>query len=835
LFRFFAGPIARAKYNQSVSPSMPGICDRFMIKHLLIAVQFCLYAFAVNSACAQAPAFNGAEGFGGTFAGTLPSAGWFSNATVYHVTNLNDSGPGSFRNAFVENSSNKIIVFDVGGTIQLSSRLDIKNLSNYYIAGQTAPAPVTVYGDMVQLTHSSGKENRNVVLRYLSFRKGTGPNEDSITFAGSGLGTNLILDHVSASWSEDEVMSITNNNTNVTVQYSMIHDALTSDHAYGSLLRARIDSNVSMHHNLYANNKSRQARFGSYDAKQLTADFRNNVIYNWSDRASYAGGSSEAEQEYADINYVANYLIAGPGTASNASRAFHVDKNIDARVYQSGNFIDSDRGVNPGGVPNGSNTGWGMFVVSSPITDQSLTQMPLPFATPPVTTQAAIDAYGQVIDHVGNFWWSRDAIDSRVINNVRTNTGPQIGAAAPIASELNALLSTPVTTRQAGWDTDNDGMPDVWEAAHGLNPNSSLDFKLDFDNDGYVNLQEYVDEIGAFPAPAPIVFGGGTNNRYAQITNWRTNDGGITAGSHWQPTRFDEAQINSGTVVVDAVGQHAGLLNINAGAGGSATLEIESGWLHVEDAVVIGENPAATSVLNLRGGLLRAPILRRGAGGAFNFTGGILHANDIEFSLENQGGTLALGESIGQTRVMGDLALTAGTLEIELAPNGVSDLLVVDGAAILGGHLQLDPIAGFTPSLGDSWQIATADSISGSFNSVTAGYSLQQQGDSLRVFFGPAPAPVLAGDYNDDGSVDAADYVVWRARHGTTNALPNETESPNSIDGADYNAWRTNFGASRPGAARISVASVPEPGCLSMAAMLVVLLQLARQRSVPAA
>ena len=134
-----------------------------------------LLSLVVHPALAQIPSFSGAEGYGGTFSGSAPAGGWFSNATVYHVTNLNDSGAGSLRGAFVENSANKIIVFDVAGTIQLTSgSLDIKNLSNYYIAGQTAPGPVTIYGDTTQITHSSDKNNTNVILRYLSFRKGNG-------------------------------------------------------------------------------------------------------------------------------------------------------------------------------------------------------------------------------------------------------------------------------------------------------------------------------------------------------------------------------------------------------------------------------------------------------------------------------------------------------------------------------------------------------------------------------------------------------------------------------------------------------------------------------------
>jgi pectate lyase len=296
--------------------------------------------FLCSTAFAQLPFFPGAEGFGGTWSGTAPAAGWLSNATIYRVTNLNDSGAGSFRGAFQENSTNKIIVFDVAGTINIGAKIDIKNLSNYYIAGQTAPGPVTITGNMTQLTHSGGKENRNVVLRYMSFRKGTSGEDDAITFAGGGLGTNLILDHVSASWSTDENISVANNNTNITVQYSTIHDALESSHAYASLIRPKIDSDVTFHHNLYANNASRQARFGTYDEKKLTADFRNNVIYNFRDRASYAGGSSDAEQEFADINYVGNYVVAGPGTGSvpakfsGADYAFRVDQNIDARAYQ---------------------------------------------------------------------------------------------------------------------------------------------------------------------------------------------------------------------------------------------------------------------------------------------------------------------------------------------------------------------------------------------------------------------------------------------------------------------------------------------------------------------
>jgi hypothetical protein len=447
-------------------------------------------AVSVGAVPASAqPVFPGAEGYGGTFAGTRPAAGWFSTAAVYRVTTTADTinpatgkpAIGTLRGAFYDytsptspkqQASNRIVVFDVGGVFQLTQgTLDIKTVNNIYVAGQTAPSPVVVYGNTTQITKSSNTMTSNAALRYMTFRRGsaTSGNTDSITFAGgSGAGdtiaTNMILDHVTAAWGTDENLSVANNNSNVTVQYSLIADALRTDHAYGSLIRPQVDSSVSFHHNLYANNASRQARFGTYNAMKVTADFRNNVVYNWRDRASYTGGSSDPEQEFSDINYVGNYLVAGPNSTANLNTMLGIDKNVDTRVFQSGNFIDSDKLLNPGGVPNGTLRGWTAVSLGT-VTDQTLTQMASEFATSPVTTQTAAAAYTQVVNHVGNYWWNRDAIDARVLNNVATNTGPVdgVGATGPNAAELAAMLATPTTSRPAGFDTDGDGMPDAWE------------------------------------------------------------------------------------------------------------------------------------------------------------------------------------------------------------------------------------------------------------------------------------------------------------------------------------------------------------------------------------
>ena len=293
-------------------------------------------------------------------------------------------------------------------------------------------------------------------------------------------------------------------------------------------------------------------------------------------------------------------------------------------------------------------------------------------------------------------------------------------------------------------------------------------------------MQEYLDEVGAFPAPSVLKYVGaasGPTARFALITNWKTNDlietvpspdpPIVHAGTNWQPSRFDQVQINGGTVAVDAVGQHAGVLRIAANSGNNATLNVTSGWLKVKDDIIIAGS-GATAALNLSGGTLRTTTLSKGSGGSFSFTGGKLSADTVNFSLTNNGGTLAPGDSIGatetnsaapnigQTHVVGDLSLNSGTLQIELSSLASFDKLLVDGVATLGGNLAVSTLGGFVPANGNSWQIITAGGISLNFGSVTAGYTVQQQGNNLMLFFGN---PTLAGDYNGDSIVNAGDYL----------------------------------------------------------------------------
>jgi hypothetical protein len=269
------------------------------------------------------------------------------------------------------------------------------------------------------------------------------------------------------------VAGSTNHATNVTVQYSTMSEALTNGHQYGSLIRMNQNASVTYSHNLYSNNASRNPRPGSYDSTTLNFEFNNNVVYNWTDRAGYSGGSSEGLTEFVNMNYLGNYLIAGPSTVGNARRsiAFTRDASnspIAITTYQSGNKIDSTAGATRDGV----DSGWGMFANSdgtttTPYPDSA--KAASPFAYPMTNPDSADTAYGKVISSVGAFPYARTATDQRLINQVLTYTGTA-ALLAPNATEWNDILNAPMTTRPAGWDTDRDGMPDTWEIARGFNP-----------------------------------------------------------------------------------------------------------------------------------------------------------------------------------------------------------------------------------------------------------------------------------------------------------------------------------------------------------------------------
>lgn len=405
------------------------------------------------------PAFPGAEGYGANSAGGR-------GGSVYYVTTLNDSGPGSLRTGV--SVGNRTILFKVSGTIELLTDLKI-NKPYITIAGQTAP------GDGIALKRrlTSVQNTHDVIVRYLRFRPGDAdcPNFQDDSFHVVN-GTNVIVDHVSTSWSIDELCSVTWS-TNVTVQWSMITESLKNSchvkraHGYGSLLRYG-NGGVSFHHDLYEHNDSRNPRLGD----SLKLDFVNNVIYNWGGRAGYSGAdSADNPAGYTNqMNYVNNYLIAGPSTTT-PTVAF-LGGAANTVIYQSGNYIDSNRN----GLLDGSNTGWNMF--RSPYTP-SASRFPLPSAG----TDTAAIAYQRVLAFVGASL-ARDAVDTRLIDDVRNQTGAIIDSESQVGGWPTLSSTTPPA------DSDNDGLPDFWEVNLGMNP--AVPNNNHVNADGYTDLEHYL-------------------------------------------------------------------------------------------------------------------------------------------------------------------------------------------------------------------------------------------------------------------------------------------------------------------------------------------------------
>ena len=433
---------------------------------------------------AAPPAFPGAEGFGASATGGR-------GKDVYFVTNLDDSGPGSLRDAL--SKGDRTVIFRVSGTIDLKSRLDLRQ-SNVTIAGQTAPGDgICLRGRELMIVNAN-----NVIVRFLRFRPGDEQKaeHDALSIRGS---QNVIIDHCSLSWSTDSLNDVTHESGNVTVQWCILSEPLNESvhvkgaHGYGTGWDGRIikdeDGTVrggggSYHHNLIAHCASRAPRIGYYKLGRGLIDCRNNVIYN--SGSSYGG-------ETDDFNYVGNYYRPGPAGRRKPGELFTIWAD-DARMYVAGNVFEGHdavtknnalgvhyrQGTDRDGTPRGMPTAEKCLVAKA-------------FEVAPVHTHNAEEAYQLVLERAGATRPARDTIDQRIVDEVRTRSGKLINTPADVGG-WPELKSAPPPV-----DSDNDGMPDAWESAHGLNPNDPSDGRNPAGDDGYTNLEIYLNELAARP------------------------------------------------------------------------------------------------------------------------------------------------------------------------------------------------------------------------------------------------------------------------------------------------------------------------------------------------
>ncbi|HTY86453.1 MAG TPA: autotransporter-associated beta strand repeat-containing protein [Candidatus Acidoferrum sp.] len=432
-------------------------------------ITYSVVPFAAGFAClaglcgtgfAQLPAFPGAQGFGRFATGGR-------GGTVYHVTNLNDSGPGSFRDAV--SGANRTVIFDVGGLIRITNRISVAQ--NVTIAGQTAPGDgLTVYGNGISFSGA-----HNAIVRFIRFRQGMNGSggTDAVTMTGNS--HDMIFDHLSVSWGLDETFSISSDSapypTNITIQSMIIAQGLQT-HSAGGLIQT--PGGVSILRSLYIENDTRNPKF------KFNSEYVNNVVYGW-ETAAYIMGGDSAGDSYANAfnNYFINGANGGGAAFSGGNENFH--------IFATNNWQDA----NQDGVLNGSEI---PFANYGPMDLQS-TPWPYPItnALPPLT------ALKLVISDAGDSW-RRDAVDRQLMTDL-TSWGT---LGQTIHTEFDAPMSGPGTIRNGTpyTDTDQDGMPDFWEAALGMNPNAANNNVTNAS--GYTQLEEYLNWLAEPHGIAPV-------------------------------------------------------------------------------------------------------------------------------------------------------------------------------------------------------------------------------------------------------------------------------------------------------------------------------------------
>ena len=457
-----------------------------------------LVAFVSFSSASVAAtiAFPTAEGYGRFAQGGR-------GGRVLHVTNLNDAGPGSLRDA-VEQSGPRTVVFDVSGLITLESRLIIrKTNSDLTIAGQTAPGK----GICIRKYNMGMLGATNVIARYLRVRPG---NLSGMTLDGMGMAScdHCIIDHCSISWTLDESIS-TRGAKNITLQRTLISEALNAaghkkyppgtQHGYAASIGGDIGS---FHHNLLAHCAGRNWSLAGGLSKPDNTyagrlDIRNNVVFNWKSRAT-DGGAHE-------VNFVNNYYKPGPATtyfyALNAqyggfpgSQRYFFDGNVmpghfDLTNQSAGKKMSTERG---GTLPQ-TYSAWS----------------DTPFFDSHIKTHSAHESYSNVLADVGCNFPALDEHDTRVLAEVRSGTAKFKGSVTGLPGlpdsqdDVGGWDNYPEVHRAADFDTDRDGMPDAWEKQHGLNPKDSADGNKDLNGDGYTNLEKYLNNlVGEYQMPA---------------------------------------------------------------------------------------------------------------------------------------------------------------------------------------------------------------------------------------------------------------------------------------------------------------------------------------------
>jgi autotransporter-associated beta strand protein len=555
-------------------------------------------------ASAQLVSFPGAIGFGDVATGGR-------GGSVYVVTNLNSSGTGSFEAAVSE--PNRIVVFDVGGYINLDGEVAVAN--DVTIEGQTAPGQGIGLMDG-EISFSSAS---NDIVNDIRVRQGNGSGTDSGK-AGVEMdgGTNIILNHVSVQFGEFDSLDLTNS-TDVTVQNSIISDAIGQQ--FG--IHGQSDTGMTYAYNIFANDHNRNPDVENDGSAQVI----DNIVYNV--QAGMTSGNTGGTRMEDVVN---NYFITGPSTTSNGDAGFYQVDSGD-EMYASGNMEDD----NKNGVLDGSSVSPGGATIESSPWFASTTTMPV---------FSAAGAFTYDTTYAGDSV-SRDQLDSLDISQVES-----LGTTGGTSASGDHLYGSPgdsglgnggygtITGGTAPTSSANDGIPDTWAETHGVlawaaansTTISNAGFATVTDPIGYDEVEDYANQLA---------------NQFPAIT-WTSASGNWSTTGNWSssaaPGLFQQAfirgnGITNGAVTITTSGNTAEYLSIGGnGPAAGEQLTITAGSLNIEDTILVGDQN----------------------NGSLNISGGTITASNVEL-----GDTVYNATGTSSTTYTGTLNLTGGILALQ--------------------------------------------------------------------------------------------------------------------------------------------------------------------------
>jgi autotransporter-associated beta strand protein len=756
------------------------------MEHFSMRLRFLLLLVCcaqVTVARAQTLAFPEAEGFGRYTTGARTS---LAAASVYHVTNLNDSGPGSFRDAV--SHSNRFVVFDVGGILNLNSVVPVA--SNITIAGQTAPGGITLYNNRISFTNS-----HNLISRHFAVRKGTASGrEDTASIAR---GQNMIFDHMSITWGVDANFDINPDSgyviDNITIQNSIVGQGLDNvGHSTGGLMQPGSGGSVSVIKSLYTDNVTRNPKVRDEN------EFINNVVYGWESNGYIMGDTSGSSWANVEGNYFIEGPIDGGGPFNSGTPTFN--------IYANDNWVDTNR--------NGSLDG--TLVTNYP----GSTVVPTRHAFPTTASLTAQQAVDYVMANAGPSI-IRDAVDSRMMAEVAS-----YGLSGGVIQRESDLFpgygtnTTYLNPRARFTDADNDGMADNWELSRGLNPANAADWKGL--NAGYTRLEEYVNELGATGTTCTSAGGawttpatwGGTVPTLADAAS-ATGNLSIASG-HGFARRLNVSgslAVTGGTLDVFDTTTLDGTNTISGGTftsgrvllgsfGQTGSLEVIIGGTLQSGTVAAGGGAGS---LALNGGTFRAggapdikvPVSLGSAGGTIDTNG---YSGTVTSTISGPGGLTKHGAGdlklLNANSYAGPTTVTGGSLSAttSAALNSSSALELSEGTT-----LNVTSIAGGYVT-GNGQTIGGAGQITGNLVTTT-GSVLRPRGGEF------VPTAHMVGIQAETMTLSSDWAVFDNAQHGTG--------AGGSYNGADLNGggivMLSNAGGSIPVATGVASTSVNIP------------------------